>query len=285
MSNNIQDKAMIVRLFIGMWTARKYDKKVSDKTAQVYHASNDVGRYNKVLIAQDEVGKIIKVVSDARNWHYENTLPWQDSGERILPAANYLEYTKAMRKFREQYEAAVSNFTKIYPQLVEDSKSRLGAMYNELDYPHVSEIGHKFTFDVYVTPVPMAADFRVGLQKSEVAKIQKDIEERVNNAVADAMKDLWNRLKVMIDKMVTKLSDTDAVFRDSLIDNIIELTNIIPRLNVTNDPNLEKIRKEVEEKLCSVSPEELRDNKEIRGKVADTAQSILDAMNSYMGVK
>lgn len=285
MAHTIQDKAMIVRLFIATWTARKYDKKVSDRAAQDFKADNNVGRYNKILVAQQEIDKIIKIVSEARNWHYNNTLPWQDNGERLLPASQYLDYTKKMSEFRQQFEEAVKKFLNDYPQLVEDAKNRLGNMYNSQDYPSTKEIAHRFGYEVSVNPVPSAKDFRVDLQASEIRKIQEDIERRVKAAVSDAMRDLWDRVRILVKRMVERLGDRDSIFRDSLVENLVEICNIIPKLNITNDPNLDKIRKEIEEKLCAATPEQLRKDEKVREKVADQAKSILDAMDGYMGVK
>jgi len=83
--SNLNEKAMLVKLSVSQWTARKYDKKVSQEINDQYSA-HDAGRYNKVLIAQEEIKKISKVASQARSFHYFNTLPWDDNGSRILPS-------------------------------------------------------------------------------------------------------------------------------------------------------------------------------------------------------
>ena len=123
------------------------------------------------------------------------------------------------------------------------------------------------------------------LATTEVQKIKKEVEKSVNDAFNTAMQNLWERLRDVVARMVDKLSDKDAVFRDSLVENIVELVNILPKLNVTGDPKLTKITKEIEGSLCNVSPKELRDNEVVREKVATKAKSILDAMEGYMGGK
>ena len=92
--NGIQNKAMLVRLSVSMWTARRYDRKVSDQAAADFAAKNDAGRYNKMLVAQDAISRMTKIVSEVRDWHYTHTLPWQDDGQRILTATYYLDYTR-----------------------------------------------------------------------------------------------------------------------------------------------------------------------------------------------
>lgn len=281
--NGIQTRAMLVRLSVSMWTARRYDKKVSDKAAQDFKAGDNAGRYNKMLVAQDAIAKIQKIVGEARDWHYTNTLPWQDDGQRILPAANYLKYTQAIAKFRSRFDEVTREFIDSYPSLVEDAKIRLGEMYNVADYPNLGTIAEKFAFDVVVSPIPSANDFRVNLNSSEIQRIQDDIEKRSNLALNAAVKDLWERVREKVAKMQERLSSADAIFRNSLVDNMVEMVELLPRLNLTNDPELEIIRKEIESKLCSFNPQTLREDEVIRGQVAESAQEILDRMSGYCG--
>lgn len=281
--NGIQEKAMLVRLSVSMWTARRYDRTVSDKAAKDFKAENNAGRYNKMLVAQESIAKIQKIVGEARDWHYTNTLPWQDDGQRILPAANYLKYTQAVSGFRSRFEAVTREFVNNYPGLVEEARQRLGDMYDSADYPQQSTISEKFGFDVVVSPIPAANDFRVNLNSGEIQRIQDDIEKRANLALTAAVKDLWERVREKVSKMQERLSSKDAVFRNSLVDNMVEMVELLPRLNLTNDPGLEAVRKEIEAKLCSFSPQVLRDDEDVRHQVADDAQAILEKMSGYIG--
>jgi len=280
---DITKKAMLVRLSISQWTARKYDKNISDEVANEYHAGKDAGRYNKILIAQEAIKAIQKVVGEARKFHYENTLPWEDDGARILPATNFMDYSKEIRDYRQMFESEVKRFLDSYDTYVADARSRLNGMFKESDYPCKAELEQKYAFETSISPLPAGKDFRVSLQGSEIDKIRKSIEERVGLAQEAAMKDLWDRLYKVVDCMVERLSKKDAVFRDSLIGNVQDLVNLLPNLNLADDPSLEDMRRDVESKLCGYAPDTLRENPRARKKAADDAQAILDAMSGYMG--
>lgn len=283
-SIKLSNKAMLVSLNISSWTARRYDRKVTKKVEDEFNAK-DSGRFNKILISLDKIKGIQKVASEARDYHYEQTLPWGDNGTRILPSANYMTYTAHVRELKAKFELEVSAFLNVYPTLKEDAKVRLNGMYKAEDYPSVETIADKYSFRVSVLPLPDAEDFRVDLQEDETGKIQREIESRVAEAQANAMKDLWNRLHEKVSRMADKLSDKNSIFRDTLIQNTIDLCNILPRLNITNDPKLEEMRREVENKLCGYAPQELRDNEHDRAMAAKDAQRILDSMSGYVGQK
>ncbi|MDA3813714.1 MAG: hypothetical protein PF570_05610, partial [Candidatus Cloacimonetes bacterium] len=111
---SLNDKAMLVYLNISIWTARKYDKKISTEVENKYGA-DEAGRYNKILIAKKNLSNIQKIISSARAFHYENTLPWSDNGGRLLPSANYFGYVKAIQCFKDDFEREVINFLRVYP--------------------------------------------------------------------------------------------------------------------------------------------------------------------------
>ena len=279
MSFNLTDKAMLIKLSISQWTARKYDRNVSDKVASDYNADKDAGRYNKVLIAIEAIKKVQKIVNEARTFHYENTLPWSDDESRLLPATNYLDYSQKIREYKAEFESAVNDFIDQYPALVEEARNRLNGMFKSEDYPPVKELPKKYDFAVNINPLPSAGDFRVMLSDEEVKKIQADIEARTRSAETIALKDLWNRLYNVVKHMADRLTEKDTIFRDSLINNIVDLCGLLPKLNVLDDPDLEKMRREIELKLCGFNPDTLRKN-ETERETAGKSQSLFNQVFS-----
>jgi hypothetical protein len=285
MSQELTNKAMLVRLSISQWTAKKYDKKVSKEVAAQYGTAQDRGRYNKVLVAKAELERISKAAGAARTFHYQQTLPWSDDGARILPSANYLHYTQEMRELHSEFEKAVSTFIDNYPSLVADARWQLNGLFNQEDYPPEHRIGRKFAIAVTVDPLPAAADFRVDLQGDEVARIKADIEARSKQATTAAMADLWTRLHDVVSKMAERLGTKDAIFRDSLVENVNELVDLLPRLNLTGDARLDAMRQEVVHKLTRYDAQTLRDSTVARTETARAAEDILQAMSGYCDMK
>lgn len=277
----LQNDAMIVRLSISVWTARKFDKSVTAQVASDYAVDDTVGRYNKVLIAKDAIKSITQVVSSARTFHYENTLPWDDGGGRLLPSKNFVKYSKKMRAFKEKYEGAVRDFLDNYDSYRDDSAVKLGRMFNPADYPGKQEIGQKFGFSTDIEPVPVSSDFRVSLQSEEADSIKSEMDKRLKERLADATRDLYVRLNDVIAKFAERLADKDAVFRDSLVENVVELVNLLPNLNVMNDPKLEAICTETKKKLLAMEPDTLRKDEVVRAKAVKDSKAILDKMSSY----
>lgn len=280
---NITEKAMLVKLSISQWTARRFDRKATNDVIEKYNADRNAGRFNKMLVDLDSVKTYQKAANEARTFHYENTLPWGNDDSRILPVDNYLDYTKKMRGLKTAFEEAVNDFIADYPRLIEKAERDLNGLFNAMDYPQAYELEGKFGFSVHVVPVPDRNDFRVSLTDDEVDKIKSDIESRVQDSIGAAVRDCWDRLYRVVNHMSKKLKDPKSVFRDSLIKNISELCDLLPKLNLTGDPKLEEMSKEIGAALGTLDPEQLRKFEMERKIAGDRAADILKKMGSYVG--
>jgi hypothetical protein len=279
----LSEKAMLVNLKISVWTARKFDPKVTQEIERSHNTRGDIGRFNKALVSLKSVKKYQVIAGEIRTFHYANTLPWGDEGVRILPVKNYLDYTAKMREYKATFEGAIDEFIEEYPRLLEQASYDLNSLFDYHDYPSVSELRNKFGIDVSFAPVPEGSDFRVTLAEDEVKSIQADIETRVRNSVQDAMYDVWNRLHTAIKHVTEKLRDPDAIFRDSLIGNVKELCDILPKLNLTDNPDLIGIIHQVQDEIAELKPETLRESPIDRQDAARKADEIAKKMSGYMG--
>lgn len=294
MATEMHKRAVLVSLKISSWSARKYDKKVTQETNAAHGADADAGRYNKKLIPGDapEYKALIQHINEMRDVHYQNTLPWTDDGWRILTIKNYAEYMELMRKGRAKFEDLLDEFVSAYPRLRADARVKLNGMWRDEDYP--SDIEERFSFAYEPAPMPSGGDYRVDLPAAEIKLLEKRTEERVKAAYAEAQNDAVRRLYEVVANIKERLSATRekkdgtkdaAIFRDSLIQNARDLCDVLKRINLNDDPKLEQFRRETELLAGSTEPETLREDAKVRTDTATRAQSILDAMNAVYGKK
>jgi Skp family chaperone for outer membrane proteins len=279
----LSDRALLVQLNISTWSANKLDKEISAETNNIKGVQQNAGRYHKSLLPMcDLLDDIKKKASLIRQRFYDNTLPWGVKGTQILPTANYLAFMTEFRKERAEYEALVNRFVPAYPQLVVDAQRFLGAAYKPTDYPEAHEIGDKFKMDMQVMPVPNN-DFRVNIADAELERIHDEVEARVKQAGQQAMQDVWQRLYDKVKHYADKMDDPKAIFRDSTVEHLVDLCDLLPRLNVMEDPNLEAMRQEVEAKLAGIQPDTLRADPKVRETAATEANDIAAKMAAFMG--
>lgn len=280
---SIHSRALLVWLTISTWSARKYDRKISDKVNREYSATSDAGRYNKFLLPGDNASykALATLASGIRAQHYTHTLAWSDEGYRLLPTDNYMAYTDWFRQQQAEFNRHLDAFAADYPTMRESARSLLNGMYKDEDYPRPSDIRSRFALDVSYSPLPNFGDVRVDLASDQVREIETAIANKIESAIGVAVKDVWSRLYDVVSRIRERLSDKDAIFRDSLINNARELCEILPRLNVTHDPMIATMRDRVLAELTTYDPDVLRDTPRVRAKVAQSADAIMASMAAY----
>ena len=278
---NLSDRALLVQLSVSQWTARKYDKKVTNEVASAHGTTTAAGRYNKSLLPMnDYLDRVHKKTTHIRTKFYENTLPWGIEGTMMLPTSNYLQFMTDFRKEKGEWQSLVDQFVGNYDQLRLDAKRLLGSLYDDGDYPDETDVARKFKMDMAIFPVPNT-DFRVSIASDELTRIQQDVEKRVADAQSTAMKEVWDRLYDRVKHMAEKLAYPKAIFRDTMVENTKELCALLPRLNFMDDPNLEQLRQQVEATLLK-HPEALRNDPDLRRDTASEAKAIMDKMSVFM---
>ena len=285
---SLSSRAMLCSLSISMWSARKQDPDASEEIAVRHGAQADAGRYHKVLLPRQALAEVHKIVNEARHEHYFMTLPWDDNGYRVLPAAVYMDHTDRMRALSNRFATAVDSLAQQFSQLVDQARLRLGSLFRQEDYPLPAELRAKFDFETKVMPLPDAGDFRVTLGDAEKERIKRQITASVEASLQVGSRELWQRLYEAVTHMAERLAaykvteeGVEHPFRDSIVTNLVRLVDVLPKLNVTNDPELEHLAEQVRSSLL-VDPSELRKSESRRAEAALAAAAIAQHMAGYM---
>lgn len=163
-----------------------------------------------------------------------------------------------------------------YPSLMREARQKLGTMYKEEDYPTVTNMRDKFVISPEYTPVPRSDFNSAALSSGLLAEMERDLEERIQRSTQQAMGDAWNRLFTCVENLHERLATPGAIFRDSLVDNVKECCDVLKRLNVVNDPQLERMRANVEDQLGRYGANVLRNSDRLRGNTATAAETIMN---------
>ena len=284
----ITNTALIATYNCSQWTARKVDKQVTDEVTAQHGASKNSGKWDKLLANKRYMTPVQKIVNEARTYHYENTLVWGLKGQGLLPAANYFDYVQKMNEFKQRFETAVYGLLDTLDTVKEVAKEELNGMYKESDYPSREELESKFNFRITMMPVP-ESDFRVQLGATELAQLKAAAEQEITDRMTAAVADVWKRIEKALKHMKEKLTedriDKDGkakaqIYRDSLFDNIGDLVALLPKLNVTNDPNIDSVCAEMSSLITD--PNSVRRDALLRKRKAEEVDVVLNKFKAFM---
>lgn len=269
---SISNKALLVSLSISQWGAKRIDKRATSTVEMTHGTQYRVGNYTKKLLPRaKELDEVQRLSGAMRVFFYKQTLPWANEGIRILKSTNYMDFTAAFRSKNAELSNAIDDLVRRYPELKKLSKVELGDLWEESEYPSPETLRKSFSCEIHFMPVPDVDDFRVEITDSE----KKAFLESMQTVESEALKECWTRLNEVVSKAVDKLSDPSAVFRDSLIENIQELCQLLPKLNVTDDSTLEGTRLALEKAVASINPAVCRENNTARFDAAKTLGDLL----------
>jgi hypothetical protein len=276
----IQNSAMLVDLNISVWLGRKTDRKVSAEVDANKNTKTRGGNYHKQLLpGMEKLERLHSVANEARQWHYEQTLPWSDNGSRLLTMANFFKYKEGLNTREAEFHTAAEEFYAEYPNMISAAALSLGDLFNRDDYPEVDDIKHKNRFGYTFHPVPSSGDFRVDAPEAAQQELRDQYEKFYTAKLENANRDLWERLHVCLTHISEKLAGADKqIFRDSLVTNTTDLCEILTRLNVTNDTKLEHARREVEMALVGLTATDLRKDTALR---LDTKKRVDEILSMF----
>ncbi len=276
MNNTLSERAVLTTMIVSRYRAKGRSKEVDTRVTNYLQTKRKAGSTQIDLLDPKSIKKTQAAAYQVSKWYKSMTLPW-DERSRILPSALHDRFIAGHNSRLESFRTAVDAFIIVYPQLLRTAQDELGyELYELMEFPNITEIRGKFGVNLSFNPVPVAGDFRIKLSNDELEKLREELNERNKATLARSMHDAWRRLHKVVEDMTEKIYKPK--FRDTIVGNIKNLTDILPELNLAEDQELNNMREQVLKKLCRYTAEQLRSDEEKRNEVAGAATEIMGSM-------
>jgi hypothetical protein len=272
---------MLVELNISVWTGRKFDKGVSQEIDTAKQTTTRAGNYSKRLFADEPVFDAIqKFAGNSRTYHYHATMPWSDSGLRLLTTSMFFDYQREITAMEQEFNRLVDTFLSSYDKLVLQSQMKLGTLFNQDDYPPVEMVRDKFKFSVKFAPVPEVGDWRVNVGHEAEAILKESYANYYQSNLESAYADVWERTHEALTRMSEKLSgDKKQIFRDTLVSNVMDMVDLLEKFNVTGDPKMRTAKHKLESVMLGITPDALREDDYLRLDVKGKVDSLIKELS------
>lgn len=284
---SIASSNLLCTLSVSVWEGRRKDKNIEEEVAAAKGARSRraTSVYKQLFVDSPALENIKTLRNEARLYLNRYTQPWNDNGERTLPVSTYYEeIEQGMASYGRRFNQLVDVLADNWNTEISKQAFERGSMFDRSEYPDVSEIRSKFSFDFNVRPMPLAGDFRLDVGNEALQKLQSLYEAEMQRCVQRAMGDAWDRLRQHVEwirERCAAVLEHDGEGKkpklyESMIDNGVELCEILRTLNITNDPALEEARTQLHKALLSTDIDSLRESKEVQEKLKNAADSIAD---------
>jgi hypothetical protein len=285
---SIASSAMLVELGISVWTARRKDKAATADLLHMNRAAKSAGAFNKNLLADcEELAAIQKFAANARTMHYHMTMPWSDSGLRLLPTAKFFAYQEAMTKLQAEFDRLVTVFLTAYDWEVAQVHAKLGNLFHRDEYPTTEAVRHKFAMRLNYIPVPEVGDWRVDMENEAKDALQQQYASFYKDQTDRAMRDVLERLYEHLNRFVRQLGVDESGAKgrifDSTIDHIRSLAEMLEHCNFGCDPNLSLAQQKLQVALAGVCREDIVKNDGFRGQLKADMEAAIKALPGLGG--
>lgn len=277
---SIASSAVLVELNISVWPANKLDKSATEAVIADNSAGKNSAQVRKNLLAGSSLRKDISdYAAGTRLYNNKITLPWSDKGARLLPTSLMMDYRPNMNNRQQYFNKLLLNFYSNYDTLVATSKTYMGSLFNENDYPPLEEVQKKFGFRLVFSPLAEKGDFRVDVGNQDIEELSENYEQAYQERVADAMRKPWGDLHDLLMTMSDKLADVNGEekkrYHESFVSNAQGMCGLLTSLNITKDPKLEEARRSLELTMLGVDIEEVKDSPIVRVDLKTKIDDIL----------
>lgn len=309
----LADNSVLMQLSMGLAPKHRKDKAVTAEVSTQKGLAPGAGRWIKDLWPDGAMAPIQKKQGEARAYHDMVTLPFgrraEEDGEApaaiagvgILPKAVIVDYAQKMTLFKAEVEKLVEDFIASPKRWIDWAQSAHNGTFEPSDYPGCSRLStgevvldeavfkakmrRRFYLRWDILPVPQAEHFTASVAQI-LGSDADSVNLRVADAEAEARRELMRRLIEPVKAMAAKLAEQpkagkdDIIFRDSLVGNVQDIVGLAPKLNITGDPEIDKMVGEVE-KLTRYTPDTLRADKTTRAEAAKAAAETLKRLSGY----
>jgi hypothetical protein len=270
--NDIQSKVLIVRPSISMPGNSRTDEALTDEVHVNHHMDDKAGRYVKQLYPSNSLKPLTKIAGEARRYHKQNTVTC--SFGDLLPTVRFENYKQVIDGYTRQFHAEADRFQANFDSIMAEARRIHQGTFKPEFYPTRETVREEFKFSLFTAPLPRSNDLVVQyMAEDRLAELRASLDQEVQRAGRDAGRQVMARVLARVQKICDTLANPDAIFRDSLIENLRDMVQLAPALNIADDPSISAVVRECADKLLK-APETLRQVPAVRALTAEHAKNI-----------
>lgn len=273
------------RLSFTWFGVRKSLTKVQkEQAADSFGAEGDFLSAGKKLIdtKHPKFRAVTAVRSRTMNYWKGLSLPYPETGIRLIKQDAIDEFDRRMTGLREELEEAVVQLDDDYDDLTAAARRRLGSLYSAADYP--ASLQGLFSVDwdfPSVEPPEYLRRLNPELYEHECERVRSRFDEAVRLAESAFTEDFAQLVSHLCERLNGEADGRQKVFRNSAVDNLRDFFERFRSLNVGTNAELDRLVDQAQQIVSGVRPQSLRDNAGLRQQVATKlsgVQSMLDGL-------
>ena len=271
--------------FKWLGTSKTLSSEQKTQAAEAFNADGDSISAGKKLIntKHNAYKALTSLKSQATRYWKDNSLPYPESGIRLIRQNRIEEFNETLEDFREQLESGVRMFDEHFPEIKAAARLRLGSLFDVSDYP--SSLLEEFQIQ-WDFPAVDPPDYLRRLNPEVYAEQARRVSQRFDEAVEMAESAFVEELDKLVNHLASRLAgDEDGkpkIFRDSAVSNMAEFFSRFRDLNVRSNDQLDDLVQRCESLMQGVEPQALRDNGSLRRSLSTNLSAVQSSLDQLI---
>ena len=271
--------------FKWLGTSKSLSSEQKSRAAESFGADGaSISAGKKLIDVKHDSWKLLtSIKSQATKYWKENSLPYPESGIRLIRQNRIQDFNSTFTDFREQLEAGVRMLDEQFAEIKEAARIRLGSLFDSSDYP--SSLADAFAVD-WDFPSVDPPDYLRRLTPEVYAEQARRVEQRFDEAVQLAESAFVEEFDRLVNHLAERLAADDdgrpKIFRDSAVANMAEFFGRFRELNIRSNADLDELVDRCEGLMQGVQPQALRDNDGLRRSLSTNLASVQSSLDQLI---
>jgi len=243
------------------------------------------------------VQKYQQKANEMYQYHIANTLPCGDDATRLMKNSIYFEYTGRMRQSISELEllkqtivGSEATYANVVCDDVTERNNHLTAQgkpatATQEDYLPFDEMARRLYVTWYPEPISTSGDFRFEIPDEMKHRCDEQLAQMLEDAKADLYARMLAPMKAFVEKLTVPIGEDGSVFRNTLVSNLADLVDHLPRLNLDDDSRVAGAIKALSETIepYAGNPDALRESPAVRSKAKADVETLMSQLSGGYG--
>lgn len=284
------DQCVIYKVAIGsLGTRRKAN--TGAVTVKAQNGGEDPDR-DRVYVAKEilehpRLDAVFKAQQALRKYLALRSLPSiLERGHYAVPKVAFKEVRSGVKAHTDEIAKAVEEFLLVYETAKSDAKKKLGALYDETDYPEPDQIRAAFYVRTRIRSLDLPAGVKELIGEDGFKEESKVIEEDSSTADEELTLHMRKTYFEYVQRLVDRLNPDEEgkpkVFHDTLVTNLTNFHTYFSEKNVVGDVILKQMVDKGVPALDGLAADDLRGSPALRKKTLMVFVPIMKELASIL---
>jgi hypothetical protein len=206
-------------------------------------------------------------------------------GTYLIPNVAVDKIYPKIKEFKIRQNELVEKLVEVYEAAQEDAATRLGPLYNPMDYPSKEDVRHAYGINyklvAFSTPNKLK-EISGAYFHEEAEKAKEALTAATDEIKLMLRQQLADFTSHLVEKLTPAVDGKKKIFHESSIKNFKEFLDDFNALNIVDDTELKILVEKARGCIDGVVAKDLRSNDSLKEKVQKDFTDIRDAVNTML---